>query len=267
MILRGLVVAASGFLFIFSPGLPIGLLSQRAPALDRGLIYWGMGAWLAALLPSLFLQSLLRQIMQGSQSPRALSGQPVDYLLTLVGALMTAFFVQGVIYLVLRRKRLERAALLAGGLALGFGVGLISQIFTGLSLVGAGFRLTFGDSTGPVLAGLAQARVVDLTLSLLPLIVFRMALLVVSAAAGVLVARAFGDGLRFFWLAVAVDALFVWLILAAQIALGGKSPGQVLAGSLDPLTSVVTIAYCIIAFGLAYRWLAAKLGVRVASSA
>lgn len=259
MILRGLLIAASGFLFIFSPGLPMSLLTRRSPSFNRDIVYWGIGAWLVALLPSLFLQSLLRQILQNSPTPRGLSGEPMDYALTLAGALLTAFFVTGGMYLVLRFKRLEATTLPPNGLALGFGVGLITQVFTGLSLVGAGFRLMFGDTATETLTRLAQVSYLNLLLALLALILFRPALLAVSAARGVLVARALQEHAVFFWLGVLVDAVFVWAILALELALGGESPGQVLVGGIDPLTSVVTIVYYLIAFGLAYRWLLTQI--------
>jgi len=259
VILRGLLIAASGFLFIFSPGLPMSLLVRRGPSFNRDIVYWGIGAWLVALLPSLFLQSLLRQILQNSPMPRGLSGQPMDYALTLAGALLTAFFVAGGMYLVLRFKRIEATTLPPNGLALGFGVGLIAQVFTGLSLVGAGFRLMFGDASTETLVSLAQVSYLNLLLALLALILFRPALLAVSAARGVLVARALNEHPLFFWLAVLVDAVFVWAILALQLALGSNNPGQVLIGGTDLPTSVVTIVYYLIAFGLAYRWLLAQI--------
>jgi len=263
LILRGLVVAASGFLFIFSPGLPMSLLMRRSrsPSFNRDLLYWGIGAWLVALLPSLFLQSLLRQSLQNSPTPRDLSGQPIGYVLTLAGAFLTAFFVAGAMYLVLRRTRRDvpPEQLYPNGLVLGFGVGLIAQVFTGLSLVGAGFRLMFGDTSTETLAALTRVSWLELVLALLALILFRPALLVVSAARGVLVARALNERLRFFWLAVLVEAVFTWAVLALQLALGGDSPGQVLVGGVDPLTSVVTILYYLLAFGLAYSWLLAQI--------
>lgn len=259
MILRGLLIAAGGFLFIFSPGLPMSLLVRRSPSFNRDIVYWGIGTWLVALLPSLFLQSLLRQILQNSQTPRGLSGQPMDYALTLAGALLTAFFVAGGMYLVLRFKRIEATTLPPNGLALGFGVGLIAQVFTGLSLVGAGFRLMFGDASTETLVSLAQVSYLNLLLALLALILFRPALLAVSAARGVLVARALNEHPLFFWLAVLVDAVFVWAILALQLALGGESPGQVLVGDSSALTSVVNIVYYVLAFGLAYRWLLTQI--------
>jgi hypothetical protein len=71
----------------------------------------------------------------------------------------------------------------------------------------------------------------------------------------VLVARGLAQGARYFWLAVLVDAVFVWALFALQLALGSESPGQVLVGTAEPLTSVMTTAYYVIAFGLAYGWL------------
>ena len=257
MVLRGLLIAAGGFVFIFSPGLPIGLLSRHSSPVKRDLIYWGMGLWLVTLLPSLFIQSLLRQILYGNEVPRQLSGQPVDYVLTLSSAVISALLVQGAMLLVLRRQRVEEDVLPRNGLALGFGLGFMAQLFTGLGLVGAGFRLMFGDTSTPTLANLAQAGYLGLLLGLLPLILFRLARFMVSAIQGVLVGRALGERWRFFWLAVLVDATFVWAILALQLAIGGERPGQLLLGVTDSLTSGLTILYYILAFFLAYRLLLA----------
>jgi hypothetical protein len=99
----------------------------------------------------------------------------------------------------------------------------------------------------------------DLLLSLVPLILFRPALLVVSAVQGVLVGRAIEDGKYFFWLAVLVNVAFSWGILALQLAFGAENPGQVLLGVASPLTSIVTIVYYVLAFFLAYRWLLSQL--------
>lgn len=260
MILRGLAVAASGFLFIFSPGLPLGLLARRSPSFRRDLIYWGIGLWIVMLPPSLFLQSLLRQALVG-QAPRPdLGDRPLDYALALLGALPAAILVQGAMALVLRRQKSPAEALQPNGLALGFGVGLIAQLFTGLGLVGAGFGLMFGDLTSPIVAPLAQASAADLLLGLIPLVLFRPALLVVSAVQGVLVGQSLDARKgRFFLLAVLVGVLFAWAILAAQLALGVENPGQVTVGEMDPLAAGTAIAYYLLAFILAYRWLEARL--------
>jgi hypothetical protein len=260
MVLRGLLVAASGFLFIFSPGLPIGLLARRSPPFKRELIYWGVGIWLLTLLPSLFFQSLLRQILSGDQPPSELKWSPLVLGQTLLGALLTGLFVTAGMLLVLRRLRQEAVTQQVDGMALGFGIGLVAQVFTGLSLVGAGFQLMYGNySSTSALAGLAGAPPLELLLSLLPLILFRPALLVVSAVQGVLVGRATADGRYFFWLAVLVSVAFSWGILALQLAFGAENPGLVLVGASNPLTSVVTIVYYLLAFLLAYRWLLSQL--------
>jgi hypothetical protein len=216
-----------------------------------------MGLWLAALLPSLFLQSLLRQILLGNQPAPGPAGQPTEYALPMLGAFVTAIFVLGAMYWVLRRR--AQAALLPDGLALGFGIGLVAQIFTGLSLVGAGFRVMFGDTSTPTLAALAQASYLELLLGLLPLVLFRPALLAVSALQGVLAGRALREGWRYFWLAVLVNTFFVWGILALQLALGGEDPGQVLLGASDPLVAAVTSGYYLLVFALAFRWLLSQV--------
>jgi len=259
MLLRGLTVAASGFLFIFSPGLPIGLLARSGQTIKRELLYWGAGLWLVMLLPSLFFQSLLRQILRGGQASGDLSGQMMDYPSTLLGAFLTTVIVQGAMYLLLRLRRHKYNSLLSSGLSLGVGVGLIAQVFTGLSLVGAGFRLMFGDTSTPTLSSLAQIGYLSLLLGLLPLILYRPALLVVSAVQGALVGRALHERAYFFWLAVLVGTLFAWLIVALQLALGSQSPGQVLVGDTDTLTSLVTIVYYALAFYVALRWLQTQI--------
>lgn len=252
MIIRGLLIATAGFLFIFSPGLPMGLIARRVPSLNRGLAYWGVGVWLVALLPSLFVQSLLRQAVSGS-----VNGLASAYLMPLIGALLTAFLLVAGLSLVLRRRRSGADEILPDGIAAGFGVGLIAQIFTGLSLVGAGLSLVFGrpSEAAPGLDQLVEAPMLGLLISLAALVLFRLALLAVSAAVGILAARSIGGGWRFFWMAVMVDAGFAWVILALQSALGSGSPGTVLAGGMDPWTAFVAAAYYLLAFGLAYRWL------------
>ena len=262
MILRGLLIAAAGFVFIFSPGVPLSLLTRRAPAIERGLIYWGLGLWPAALIPAFFLQSLLRQALYGSRPANAMTGQPLDYLFTLSGALISALLLQGGMWLVMRFKKAEPQVRLAWGLSLGFGIGLISQVFTGLGLVGAGFRLMFGPGDDPLLAALAQAGGAQLAVSLLPLVLFRPALLAISAACGLLVARSLGEGMRPWWIAVAVSALFAWLAVVLQIAFGSQNPGQIVAGTASPLAAAAAAVYYIAAFALAYAWIVARLEPR-----
>jgi hypothetical protein len=157
-------------------------------------------------------------------------------------------------------------ARLAAGLSLGFGVGLISQIFTGLGLVSVGFRLAFGDTADPMVAALAVPPAWALALSLLPLLLFRPALLVVSAARGVLVAQAADEGAWLWWGAVALDALFAWGAVALQFAVGVESPGLVAAGTASPAQAVSTALYYLAAFGLGFWWLSARLRARPTES-
>lgn len=259
MVLRGLLVAAAGFLFIFSPGLPMGLLARGKFPIERGVLLRGIGLWLAALLPALFIQSLLLQIFYPQHAAADLAGRPADYLLTLLSAFILALFVQLALLILLRRRKKEAENLLQDGMMLGFGVGLIAQVFNGLILVGAGFRLMYGDLSSPTLAAAAGLSMLDLLLGLAALVMFRPALLVVSAAQGLLVARAVSENWRYFWLAVAVDVTFAWAILGLKIALGGTQPGQVALAESDRLISAVTLLYYILAFGIAYYWLAAMV--------
>lgn len=259
MVLRGLLVAAGGFLFIFSPGLPISLLARGRFPIERGLLYRGIGLWLAALLPSLFIQSLLLQIFYPARQASDLSGRPADYLLTLLSAFIMALFVQLALLILLRRRKPAAENLLQDGMTLGFGIGLIAQVFNGLILVGAGFRLMYGDLSSPTLAAAASLSMLDLLLGLAALVMFRPALLVVSGAQGLLVARAVSENWRFFWLAIGIDVVFAWTILGLKIALGGAQPGQVALGESDRLISTVTLLYYALAFGIAYYWLAARV--------
>ena len=262
MVLRGLLVAASGFLFIFSPGLPIGLLARRTAGLNRDFIYWGIGLWAVAQFLSLLVQFLLRPLFQPDPALSAITTGPDDYALSFVGALITSFFVAGALFIKLywSRRGVASERLYGDGMSLGFGVGLISQIFTGLSLVGAGFRLVFGDAATATLAAVAVSGYSNLLFNLLPLILFRPALLVISAATGVLVARSITERARFFWLAVLVQAVFVWALVAMQFALGGAAGGGQLGEAVNPFNALATIAYYLVAFVLGYRWVAAQFG-------
>jgi hypothetical protein len=214
-----------------------------------------MLAWLVALVPALFVQSLIRQIAQGGAEASALTGSLSDLSLTLIGALLTALTLQIAVYLVLRFRRVPEQERLSGGMAVGFGVGVIFQVFAGLSLVGAGYRLLFGDVAGPTLGALAASPLLNLAIGLAAMVLFRAAILAVSAAQGLLVARSVHGAGRWFWLAVLLGAGFEWVLLVLQIALGSDAPGQIVAGQVSLPVAIVSAAYYLIAFGLAFRWL------------
>ena len=258
MVVQGLLVIVAGFLFIFSPGLPIGLLARRTGPLQRDLIYWGIGLWLAALLPGLFVQSVLRPLLQpGTAEP----GRVLTAGLALLGALVTALSVQGAMYWVLRRReKTQPAQVITHGLPLGFGVGLLAQIFTGTALLGVGYQLLFrGAAAGGPVEGLANVGLPELLLALLALVLFRPALLVVSAARGVLVARAAAGERRLFWAAVLVDALFAWGVVVIQQTAAGGGVGTAIFGVPSPLAAGVLLTYYGLAFALAFGWLAGEM--------
>lgn len=256
MLLRGILIALSGFLFIFAPGVPMGLLRRYGRGFPRELLYWGMGIWLVVLIPTYFLQSLARQVVQGPGSTvTSFEAEPGTYALSLLNAVLAALLLAGGMAIYLRRKRLEASERDEGGLTLGFGVGLIAQVFTGLSLVGAGFRLVYGDTAESGLRELASSPMLDLLVALIAMVLFRVALLTVSGAVGVLLSRSVGGSPRFFWLAAGIYAGFSWAIVAAQLAIGGENPGAILAGQASLLTSAVTVAYYLVAIALAYVWL------------
>ena len=256
MLIRGVLIALSGFLFIFAPGVPMGLLRRFGRGFPRELLYWGMGIWMVALIPTYFLQSLVRQAVQGGGSIiTAFQAEPATYALSLVNAVLAALLLVVGMAVYLRRKKLSEAERDEGGLTMGFGVGLIAQVFTGLSLVGAGFRLAYGDTADPGLRQLANSPMLDLLVGLLAMVLFRVALLTVSGVVGILIARSVGGSRRFFWLAAGIYAGFSWLIVAAQLAIGGENPGAILAGQASLLTSAVTVVYYLAAIALAYAWL------------
>lgn len=256
MLIRGVLIALSGFLFIFAPGVPMGLLRRYGRGFPRELLYWGMGIWLVTLVPTYFLQSLVRQVVQGGGSVITdFQAEPSTYGLTLVNAVLAALLLAGGMAIYLRRKKLPDPERIEGGLTLGFGVGLIAQVFTGLSLVGAGFRLTFGDTTDAGLSALANAAMLDLMVGLLAMVLFRIALLTVSGVVGILVVRSVSGAPRQFWLAAGIYAGFSWVIVAAQLAIGGENPATIMAGQASLLTSTVTVAYYLAAIALAYGWL------------
>jgi hypothetical protein len=259
LLARGILIALSGFLFVFAPGVPMGLLRRYGHIFPREFLYWGMGIWLVVLVPTYFLQSLVRQFAQGAGPATAFEVGPGTYMLSLVNAVLAAVLLVAAMAIYLRRKRLPEEERIEGGLTLGIGVGLIAQVFTGISLIGAGFRLVYGDTTDATLAALAHSPILDLLLGLLAMILFRIALLTVSGVVGILVVRAVSGKGSAFWMGAAVYAGFSWVILAVQLAIGGENPGAILAGQTRLLTSALTVAYYVAWIALAYLMLRRQL--------
>ncbi len=265
MLLRALLVITSGFIFIFSPGLPMSLISRYSPEYNRDLVYWGIGVWLVSLISSLFVQSLIRQILFQGQSVAGFTGQPLDYSITLINALISALFLGLGMLLVLKYKKKKNPEedTSINGLAMGFGVGLVAQVFTGINLVGAGFRILFGDTESvEILSAIANNSIVMVMVSLAAIIFFRIALLTVSAVQGLLTARSIEGGKGQFWVGILINTAFIWIILAIHLLMSEQIPGQVSVGITPTAVSIVTIIYYLLSFGIAYGWLSNQLKAR-----
>ena len=184
LILRGLIVALGGFIFIFLPGAFISILGRRNLRAETSLLLWGMGILVVTLFPAIFLTTLLRMIIFGQGAPE--SGMLYAFLF--LGSLMAAVFLECGKYLLLRFRQIPAAKLLSSGIMLGLGIGLLTNVYQGFSLIGAGFRLVLGDTSTADLAKVASQAWLDLIFGLLALNVYRIALVAISAALGGLVA-------------------------------------------------------------------------------
>jgi len=259
MIGKGLLAIVGGFIFIFSPGIPMRLFSRFRPDYNRTYLYWGIGFWIIAFLASSFLQSLARQIVTGGQ----VSGLPQyrvhEFGISLAGALLTAILMQIGMTWMLRRNMDKDKDLSGNGLALGFGVGMIAQVFTGLVLIGAGIRLVFGNTAEMNLQEIASQSTIGIFLAVASLILFRMALLGISAIQGYLVSRSIHGQKANFWLAAGLAAGFAWLGLLLQALAGERNPGQITLGQTSLAGSLVSLSYYLVIFILAYRWLSREL--------
>jgi hypothetical protein len=242
LILRGLVVAFGGFVFIFLPGVLISALTRRSLRFDTNLLLWGMGALVVTLFPALFVTSLLRILIFGESAP----GTGMLYFFALLGSLIAALFLEGGKYLLLRLRNIPPPQLLDSGILIGLGVGLLTNVFQGISLVGAGFRLALGDSSLPGLTTIASQAWGELLAGLVALNAYRIALVAVSACTGALVAQALlYKQQRWLWLAVLINAVTAWSYNAIGLALGKTS-----------LTAnLVVIAYQAVLGALALYWL------------
>jgi hypothetical protein len=242
LILRGFIVAFGGFVFIFLPGAFISILSRRNLRFEMSLLLWGMGILAVTLFPAIFLTSLMRMIIFGKLAPEG----GMLYVFLLIGSLLAALFLEGGKYLFLRWRQTPTESLLGSGILLGLGVGLLTNVYQGISLVGAGFRLVLGDTSTPDLAKIASQAWFDLILGLVALNVYRIALVAISAALGGLVAYALINGRkRWLWLAVFINTVFAWSYSAIGLALGN-----------DSLTAnVIMFIYQGILAVLSLRWL------------
>lgn len=262
MYIRALLVIASGFIFIFSPGLPMSLISRYSPEYKRDLVYWGIGTWLVTNLISQFIRSLFRPLVYQGQVEIGFTGSPIDFSFILLSAFLSALFLGVGMLVVLKYKKKKDPSedTLTNGLALGFGAGLVAQVFTGITLVGAGFQVLFGNTSSNITVSAISNNNLGLVFaSIVTLILFRIALLAVSAVQGILTANSIETRKGQFWAGVATLTLFTSIILIIQLLMGEHIPGQVTVGLTPTPISIITSAYYLLSFVAAYYWLTKQL--------
>jgi len=267
MVFKGLLIVLGGLVFIFSSGVPMRLISQFRPDYKREGLYWGIGIWIVAFFLSNFLISITRQVITGGNTSAADSG-PTSVLVFLLGTILTTVLLQWGMRIFLKNRQKNQEDILGYGLAMGFGVGVIDQVLTGMILItagagvifkGAGIQLALGDLRTELVEVIAVEPLFSVLAALLALVLFRVALLTIRAAQGYLVARSLQGKNSLFWLAAAVYTAFAWLLLLVQLAIGIQNPGQVSLGVTPAWVSILALCYYGIAFVLGYRWLTQAL--------
>jgi hypothetical protein len=243
--LRGIVVALAGMLAVFVPGSVIGVLARRGIRSRNPMLLWGMLASLIALLVAAFLETLIRLIVEGG----ALAGAPPSYLSITISAVISGIVMESANYLMLRQRKATTAG---EGVIMGAGMGLLVQVGVGLQFVGAGMRLIFGDTSTEELAAFAARPWPELVTHLLAFILYRVAIITLSAALGMVVARALLDRQRR-WprllAAMAIYAAFAWGYAALGVQLGTETL----------LPAVVAIVYEVVVITAAYLWLSKNI--------
>lgn len=256
MILRGLVISASGFLLIFAPGLAIGLLRRRFKTYNSNLLYWGIGAWALGQLLGILGQTLLYQILIGPEMDPARAEGLEGFLLAMLGELLIALLVVALLYLALRLNRPPEGQLVEDSIYLGFGSALLDQVFVGLTLIGAGLPVIFGDTSSPITGDLAEGPLITLVLFFAALIAVRAALPIVWGAMGYFTGQALNRQLRFVVLAVVTYLLIKGILRVLLMTL--DLPGDLTTGDIDALGSLVWFGYYGLVLALGYRWLQSK---------
>lgn len=288
MVFKGLLVVVSGFLFIFASGVPMRLIARFRPDYKREGILWGIAIWVNAFFASTMVQYFVRSFLYGGDNLSQFAN-PIPFI---IGSILTIFLTQIGMLFFLKKKTLivkilawifllpvtlflfifhkddDNEDKVSAGLAMGFGIGMIAQVFTGMILItagagillqGFGVVLPFGNIQAATLELVSNESLFGLIAALLSLILFRVALLTISAAQGFLVAGSLLGKKLNFWFALLGYSAFTWIIFILQMLMGEENPGQVSLGLTSPITSVVSAAYYLVAFVLVYRWLSKEL--------
>ena len=244
MVLKGILLCSQGFLFVLLPGYVMFLILQRMPTVDRGLMWWGAGGLLLALLPLNFFTSLSRQLLAAS------GGATRTVIQFVIAALLTGFFVEGMKYLVLKYKRLAGQALVPSGIVVGLGVGIITKIFLGFALIGVGVRLLFGDTSTALLAETASRSLLDLGLAAVVSLADRLSLLLFNACLGAVAGYAIlNQKLHLLLYAMLIHAAIELVYNAITVGLAGQ--GQ--------LPTLLPLAFECILMAVGWWWLKGQL--------
>ena len=263
MILKGLLVVVSGFVFIFSSGIPMNMISRFRPDYKREATYWGMGIWAITFFLSTFLQKFIMLIVTGGQTSANSSGI-ISYF---AGDVITTLLLQLGMFYFLKSRLDKNEDIDSNGLALGFGIGMIAHVFTGLNEIGIGINIIFSHGGENLAAGsvqaatvsqIAQASITNLLITSLSTIFFRVALLTISAVQGYLVASAIKGKSKRFWAGILLYIVFTWGASLLELALGEGNTGQTL-GVTSTMVSVVTSIYYLATTFFCYRWLTKEL--------
>ena len=259
MLVKGLLSLVGGFLFIFASGVPMRLISRFKPGYKREGIYWGMGIYILTFFLGTFTQNLIMQIATGGDAES--SGVITPFLL---GTIFTTLLLLLGIRIYLKNKQSKDVDIHSVGLTLGFGIGMIAQVFTGMILItagaglifkGIGFEFPLNELQEPMLEMLTNESIFGIVAGLVALILYRIALLIISAAQGLMVAYSItrkGVGLS---AAASVGLLFSWIVLVFQLVFGVENLGQVSLGVTSPVNSLLTAVYYLAVFIFGYRWI------------
>jgi hypothetical protein len=264
MVFKGLLVVVSGFLFIFASGVPMRLISRFNPDFKREGIFWGMGIWIIAFLISNFILSFTRMVILGTVE-RNPTTSPWQFL---IGTIFTTLLIQVGMFLFLKDRLKNNENIISNGLALGFGIGVIAQVLTGMILItsganvlfhGFGLKIPFGALQAEMIEKITDESIFNLIPSLISFILYRIAILTICATQGYLVAKSIIGKKQLFWAALFGFTAFIWINLFLQKILGEQNLNQISLGLTTPLTSWASAVYYLAAFILGYQWLSKEL--------
>jgi hypothetical protein len=200
---NGLAEVIGGIAFVFLPGAVIAYLTRRDLRYEAGTMLWGIGLSLVTLFPAIFITNLVMLLAFGDNAPPAVQA--------FVGSLLIALFLLGGMALLLRFRNIPDNKLLDEGLMIGLGAGIINRVFEGFGMLGHGFLMIISGDKALQDANVQMQDISTFLPGLLALVVYRLALVAVTAALGVVVARGRLEGKPLWlWLAIVLGTLTAW---------------------------------------------------------